>query len=158
FLDGGVIDNKPFTYTLKEIFDRAADRRVDRRLFYVEPDPEHFTQLEQATQPNFLQAIISSLIGIPGYESISDDLKLLADHNSKLTQYRRLTHILCSAHVTAPAPARDNPQVDALYRQSRLISICDQVIKGLLKVEGRFTLLDPGTRRVASELIAGYDR
>ncbi|MDY0041586.1 MAG: patatin-like protein, partial [Desulforhabdus sp.] len=65
FLDGGVIVNKPFTYTIIEIFYRAADRQVERKLFYVEPDPERFTQQEIASCPNFLQAIIASLIGIP---------------------------------------------------------------------------------------------
>ena len=39
FLDGGVLNNKPFSHTLKAIFSRAADREVKRKLFYVEPIP-----------------------------------------------------------------------------------------------------------------------
>ena len=42
FLDGGVLDNKPFTPTIREIFYRLSDRAVSRKLFYIEPDPERF--------------------------------------------------------------------------------------------------------------------
>ena len=64
FLDGGVIDNKPFTYTLQEIFGRATVRPVERKLFYIEPDPESFRRPERASQPNVLQAVLAALIGI----------------------------------------------------------------------------------------------
>ena len=75
-------DNKPFTYTTKAIFSRTADREVERKLFYVEPDPESFARPERASNPNLVQAVLASLIGIPGYESITEDLRLLAEHNS----------------------------------------------------------------------------
>ena len=107
-LDGGVIDNKPFTYTIREIFGRAADRVVERKLFYVEPDPEHFKRPEVASRPNFVQAVIASLIGIPGYESIADDLRLLAQHNTKVQQYKRLLgHLEERRRGAAPAPDRE---------------------------------------------------
>jgi hypothetical protein len=37
-----VLANKPFTPTIRAIFERTADREVQRRLCYVEPDPEQF--------------------------------------------------------------------------------------------------------------------
>jgi patatin-related protein len=40
YIDGGVLDNKPFTAALPMIYERHADRPVDRILFFVEPDPE----------------------------------------------------------------------------------------------------------------------
>jgi patatin-related protein len=40
FIDGGVLDNKPFSYTIQQIWNRTATRPVERKLFYVEPDPE----------------------------------------------------------------------------------------------------------------------
>ena len=39
FVDGGVLDNKPFATTLAAIKLRPAATEVDRRLVYVEPDP-----------------------------------------------------------------------------------------------------------------------
>ncbi|MBI2291153.1 MAG: patatin-like protein [Betaproteobacteria bacterium] len=90
FLDGGVLDNKPFTHTIREIFYRLAHRRVMRKLFYVEPDPEIFADDTPATRANVIQAVQRALISVPGYESISDDLKLLAAHNKRVGRYQRL--------------------------------------------------------------------
>lgn len=90
FLDGGLLDNKPFTHTIREIFYRLADRAVERRLFYVEPDPELFDKHIKATRVNVVQAVQRALISIPGYESIADDLKLLTAHNEKIRRYERL--------------------------------------------------------------------
>jgi len=104
FMDGGVLDNKPFTYTLKAIFSRAADRAVDRKLLYIEPDPETSVKRAEASTPNLGQTVLASLIGIPGYESISDDLKLLTERNSKLRQYERLVSRL-QPECEPPTPA-----------------------------------------------------
>ena len=38
-MDGGVLENKPFTSTIDAIFSRLADRQVSRYLLYVDPDP-----------------------------------------------------------------------------------------------------------------------
>src|SRR5262245_2488420 len=92
-LDGGVIDNKPFTHTTHEIFFRTAERKVNRKLYYVEPDPEHFAVKDRDVvpeAPSFLKPIVNSLVTIPGYESISDDLKLLSDRNEDIREYRRV--------------------------------------------------------------------
>ena len=90
FLDGGVLDNKPFTHTIKTIFYRLADRDVERKLFYVDPDPESFNHATRATHVNVLQAAQRALMSIPGYESIADDLKLLSAHNERVRRYWRL--------------------------------------------------------------------
>lgn len=153
FLDGGLIDNKPFTHTLKEIFYRGAERKVDRRLFYVEPDPEHWEEIANASQPNFAQAIIASLIGIPGYESISDDLRLLASHNSRLERYNRLVESLHGQTEFEP-PTR---QEEMLYKRSRLIGLSERVVRGILRTQGRDELLDKDTRGAAAELIKGFE-
>ncbi|MCA1643813.1 MAG: patatin-like protein, partial [Acidobacteria bacterium] len=161
FLDGGVIDNKPFTYTIKEIFNRPADRQIERKLFYVEPDPEHFSRVETATQPNFVQAIIASLIGIPGYESIADDLKLLAKHNSKIRQYKRLRKYIESPQDESGGKKETAPEVSEtqlqLYERCGLIAISDRVIEGILKDNGRAELLSDEARRAASALVSTFD-
>ena len=41
FGDGGYLDNKPFSYITETLRRRRADTPVDRRLFYIEPAPEH---------------------------------------------------------------------------------------------------------------------
>ena len=159
FLDGGVIDNKPFTYTIREIFGRAADRLVERKLFYVEPDPEHFKRPDVASRPNFVQAVIASVIGIPGYESIADDLRLLAQHNTKVQQYRRLRRHLEERARKSGAPAlAPSPQDRELYDRVSLVALSERIVEGILKVDGRAELLSRKDRAAAATLIEAFDK
>ena len=159
FLDGGVIDNKPFTYTLQEIFGRMAIRKVERKLFYIEPDPESFRRPERASQPNVLQAVLAALIGIPGYESISEDLKLLAKHNRKLSRYNRLLQAAKQRDIGQTHTAASPRGLNEVYQRSRLISISDRVVQGLLREQFRdMHLADPEQRRIGSALFAEFDR
>ena len=156
FLDGGVIDNKPFTYTIGEIFGRAADRVVERKLFYVEPDPEHFNRPEVASRPNFVQAVIASLIGIPGYESIADDLRLLAKHNTKVQQYKRLRHHLEERPRASASPAV-SPHNRELYDRCSLVALSERIMEGILKVDGKKELLSRKDRTAATALVVAFD-
>jgi patatin-related protein len=169
FLDGGVLDNKPFTSTIKAIFSRSANREVKRILFYVEPDPERFASRATATQPNFLQAILASLLSIPSYQSIADDLKLLAAHNDKVLQYNRLVGKLDSCprparpgppHMTVAPPAAMAALATArrVYSRSRLIALSGRVIQGLLRTDARDVLIPNRYRQRAAELVQVLDR
>ena len=157
FLDGGVLDNKPFTYTTKAIFSRVTDRDVDRKLFFVEPDPEAFAPPRQATNPNAVQAILAALIGIPSYESIADDLKLLTERNSKLEQYNRLISNL--ERRPADTLAAENSGTRALYRRSRLVAFSERVVAGLFKSHGQpIQITTAAQRQKARYLIQTFDR
>ncbi|MBS1786093.1 MAG: patatin-like protein [Acidobacteria bacterium] len=173
FLDGGVIDNKPFTYTLRQIFGRAATRQIERKVFYVDPDPERFQQPTHASQPNFVQAILASLIGIPGYESISEDLKLVTQRNRKLLKYRRLLkgverqydrfkELLQALrnehgnHLHAEALLRQHRE---MHQQCRMILISERAVRGILREEGHGVLLsDPEMRRIGASLFMEFDQ
>jgi patatin-related protein len=86
FLDGGVLNNKPFSHTIKAIFRRTQVRPVDRYLAYVEPDPDFFPD-QRVEAPTFVEATIEGAFGIKGYESIADDLQLIHRHNSAVDRY-----------------------------------------------------------------------
>ncbi|HTP97328.1 MAG TPA: patatin-like protein [Burkholderiales bacterium] len=153
FLDGGLLDNKPFTYTIKEIFHRLADRPVKRTLFYVEPDPETFAQDLGATQVNVLQAAQRALITIPGYESISDDLKLLTAHNDKIRRYRRLVGF-DPARTVSGAPAAGPGRAAWLATAARAAeSRLDEDTKACI---ARLRALERDERGVASGQPAGF--
>ena len=47
YLDGGILNNKPFTSTIDAIFRRTATCDVERFLIYVEPDPEFLRRLQR---------------------------------------------------------------------------------------------------------------
>jgi len=164
FLDGGVLDNKPFSYALDAIFARSADRAVDRKLLYVEPDPECFRQHDAASEPDFIQAVVASLIGIPGYESISEDLKTLAQHNSNVERYRRLIAECepAAAHSDGPIPTTAERAASPapgrkLYESSRLVALSERVMRGLLRKDGRDDVLEADERQVAAQLIQSFD-
>jgi patatin-related protein len=154
FLDGGVLDNKPFTHTLKAIFARTASCDVDRKLFFIEPDPECFQRPKTITPPNFLQSALTSMIGIPRYESIADDLKLLAERNTRLQRYRDLVVDIQDAGKRGAGDDRElSEETGALYRRSRLLLIAERVIQGVFHTGGRDSLIDREYREKARELI-----
>lgn len=145
-IDGGVIDNKPFTHTIREIFFRTAERKVTRKLFYVEPDPERFPERDRnlaPEAPSFLKPIINSLVTIPGYESIADDLKTLEERNENIREYSRvLQDILGDIPATGPEKAVE-PSVEipqelpepqkSIYTRVRYASIRDRALDGIFK-------------------------
>jgi patatin-related protein len=157
FLDGGVLDNKPFTYTVREIFRRTAERAVERRLFYVEPDPEQFSDVENVAQPDVVKAAMLAMIGIPSYESIADDLKLLAERNSKIHTYKRLARHLDLLDRNANSVVQ-SAAGNSVYQRSRLVALSQLVVRGILRVDGDDQLLDADSQRRAEHLFNEFDR
>jgi patatin-related protein len=169
FIDGGVLDNKPFSYTIREIFFRAADREVDRKLFYVEPDPERFADARHRLSeegptgqppPNIVQVALAALIGIPGYESIAEDLKMLAERNSRLQQYHRLVDQMQSAisQSSKATQAEASDLTAILYRRASLIALSERVIEGLFKTgDRRDLIIEPDNRERAAALVRRFD-
>jgi patatin-related protein len=153
FLDGGVLDNKPFTSTLRTIFYRTADRPVRRHLLYVEPDPERFGQgaAPPFRVPSFTESALDSLTKLPGYESIADDLRLVAEHNDKIDRLARLRASIVDKGQKPSEAQRD------LWRKARLSALRDAVLRQLLGVERGERLTDDLAKR-AQELREHFDR
>jgi len=87
YVDGGTLNNKPFEPVLKSIFYRMPANRVERKLFYVEPNPEEPTKeslfgTEKEESP--LKVLFSTGSSIPLSQSIRDNLEDLKSHNSKV--------------------------------------------------------------------------
>ena len=142
-IDGGVIDNKPFTHTIREIFFRTTERKVDRKLYYVEPDPERFPERDGnfiPEPPSFLKPIVNSLVTIPGYESITDDLKLLSERNEKIREYRSVLRDVEGLYVFgakerlgAEIPSDLPEPQKSIYTRARYASISSRVLEGVFK-------------------------
>ncbi len=167
FLDGGILHNKPFSTTIKEIFYRMANREVERFLLYVEPDPERFDAQRaqemagQAWKPNFLTAISSSLVSLPGYQSISADLQTLTEHNTRVRQYSLLTAKVQSDINQNPQQAwkhyLEGPAKN-LHARCRLMTIGQRAIQGVLKepIQGAEVRLTPEESGAAQKLIVEF--
>jgi patatin-related protein len=89
FIDGGVLDNKPFGWAIDAIIHgRPAQSEVDRRLLYIEPDPGGRAKVEGGDDPQTFAAAMGAMTGIPRSEPILDDLLTVADHNDRVGRIR----------------------------------------------------------------------
>ncbi|MEW6496112.1 MAG: patatin-like protein, partial [Cyanobacteriota bacterium] len=141
FVDGGVLDNRPFSYTIKEMYYRTANRPVNRKLFYIDPSPDRFANsesLKKMHKPNTLQVIQDSLVGIPMYESIGNDLESITAHNEKVRRYKSL---LADAESPPDSRTTTSDAIDikeTIYLRSRLISLRDRVLPLVLRMDQDF--------------------
>ena len=95
-VDGGVLDNKPFSYAIDVLTKRRADFQVERKLIYIEPSPESFSNTKEENAPNVLENAVASLSSIPGYETIREDLEKLLERNRLI---ERVNMIIRSAEL-----------------------------------------------------------
>ena len=94
FIDGSVLNNKPFAEALKAIHTRPAYRQVDRRLVYIDPDPVQPSPPPNGRVPGFFTTLKGALSDLPRNEPIADELGFIADFNERV---RRLRAIMDSA-------------------------------------------------------------
>ena len=104
FVDGGVLDNKPFGPAIDAIRQRPADVEVDRRLLYLEPDPGGAANPVEQSAPGTLAAAIGGLTGLPRAEPILDDLVEVAALNQRV---RRIADIVEASWGTVEARVKE---------------------------------------------------
>lgn len=127
YIDGGVLDNKPFTSTLEAIYSRTATSDVERWLLYVEPDPERFMEPAQVPQPTIVQTAMKSLTALPGYESIADDLRSIRQHNERAKNINELRKQLMTSEQSGGDPRT--------YERVRLTGLRNHVFASFFKRE-----------------------
>lgn len=93
FGDGGYLDNKPFGYAVDAGGRRRAHRPVQRKLFYIEPSPEHpERQLVPPDPPNAIENVQAALLQLPRYESIREDLQRVLASNRLVDRVQNVTY------------------------------------------------------------------
>jgi patatin-related protein len=92
FVDGGTLDNKPFSFVSEELPLRHANTFVDRKLLYIEPSPEQ-SEMKKApdSRPQIVGNAIAGLSSLPRYETIVEDLTRLLERNRLV---ERVDHIM----------------------------------------------------------------
>ena len=104
FVDGGVLDNKPFGPAIEAIRERPADVQVDRRLLYLEPDPGVGLSPIRRGAPSTIAAALGGLTGLPRAEPILDDLVDVGALNERV---RRIRDIIETSWDTVEARVRE---------------------------------------------------
>ena len=94
FIDGSVLNDRPFREAIGAIKGRPAYRQVDRRLVYVDPDPERPVPPLTGLVPGFFSTLRSALSDIPRNEPIADELAWVNGFNERV---RRLKGIVDTA-------------------------------------------------------------
>jgi patatin-related protein len=84
FVDGGVLDNRPFGYVIDAVRQKRAEVEVDRRLLYLEPDPGGAAAAAPGKAPDTIPAVLGAVSGIPRREPILDDLLEVARLNERV--------------------------------------------------------------------------
>ncbi|MFK7914987.1 MAG: patatin-like protein [Pseudomonadales bacterium] len=90
FVDGGIVNNKPFGAALEALQHRPADRQVERVILYVEPDPA----LEEAASDDqavgYLGTIRAAASSIPRNQPIMEDLQNIMSQGLRARNNRRI--------------------------------------------------------------------
>jgi patatin-related protein len=90
FLDGSVLNNKPFAEALQAIRNRPAYRQVDRRLVYIDPDPVQPSPPPSRRVPGFFATLKGALSDLPRNEPIADAVGGIADFNERVRRLRAI--------------------------------------------------------------------
>lgn len=139
FVDGGVLDNAPFSYTIKAIIEKPASYQVDRRLIYIQPDPggkpkqapeeeseaywdsmdylydkpkpSHRPSVpKEKGVPTLAKTVWGALSGIPGHQPIHGDIMKVLEFNERV---RRINSIVtsCYDYVTQSLESHIDPNL-----------------------------------------------
>lgn len=90
FIDGSVLNNKPFGQAISALTLRPAYREVDRRIIYIEPNPVRSSSVGRGSVPGFFHSIRASLSDIPRNQPIRDDLEWLAERSERAGRMRQI--------------------------------------------------------------------
>jgi len=94
FIDGSVLNSRPFRQAITAIRGRPAYREVDRRVVYVDPNPALAGAPAHHGVPGFFPTLKGALSDIPLAEPITEELNWIARYNERT---RRLKGIVDGA-------------------------------------------------------------
>lgn len=113
FIDGGVLNNRPFKEAIAAIRGRPAYRQVDRRLIYIEPAPVSAALSSLRVVPGFMPTLKAAISDLPRAQPITDELNALQTHNKHVRGLRaiiegarpRITGLVARVVPTPPSGA-----------------------------------------------------
>ena len=90
FVDGSVLNSRPFREAVSAIRGRPAFREVDRRVVYIDPNPGRSKIVEHHGPPGFFSALKGALSEIPLAEPITDGLGWIVRFNDQMRRVRAI--------------------------------------------------------------------
>ena len=94
FIDGAVLNNRPFREAIAALRERQAYRQVDRRLVYIDPHPGRAPSNSLRAVPSLFSVIKGSLSDLPRNQPVADELDWVIGFNDRV---RRLKGVIDDA-------------------------------------------------------------
>jgi patatin-related protein len=88
FIDGAVLNNRPFREAIAALREREAYRQVDRRLVYIDPHPGRAPAKALHAPPNLFSVIKGSLSDLPRNQPVADELDWVIGFNDRVRRLR----------------------------------------------------------------------
>jgi patatin-related protein len=93
FVDGGVLDNRPFVPAIDAIRRKPAHSEVERWVLYLDPAPRDADRAAAASRsrgdvPRPLETIVGAIAGLPRKQPIIDSLVEIEDMNMRVREIR----------------------------------------------------------------------
>lgn len=90
FVDGSVLNNRPFRQAISAIHGRPAYRQVDRRLLYLDPDPAPPGVAAHHRRPGFFAMLKGALSDLPSTQPVTDELGWIDEFNERVDRLREI--------------------------------------------------------------------
>jgi patatin-related protein len=84
FIDGAVLNNRPFREAVSAIYGRPAYRDIDRRLVFVDAKPASVSSGPQNGVPNFFSTLKGALSDLPSDLPIANELVWVINLNAQV--------------------------------------------------------------------------
>ncbi len=146
FLDGGLLDNAPFTCIMKETYYRLPTRVGQRKLFYVDSSITQAIDLPKFSKSDRLKSsgkkksrtehvLQAAVLSIPSHQSIANDLRAIQEHNHKVRRYQASID-RAEAAVNSQQLLEDEDRTQSqIYLRGRLFDFRDRNLPLLLQSE-----------------------
>ncbi len=90
FIDGAVLNNRPFQLAISAIHGRPAYRQVDRRLVYIEPHPAPPAMPQRQRVPGFFATLRGAMSDIPSAQPVTNELNWVVEFNERVRRVRAI--------------------------------------------------------------------
>jgi patatin-related protein len=84
FIDGAVLNNRPFREAISAIYSRSAYRDVDRRLVFIDANPASVASSTRSELPGFFSTLKGALSDLPSTQPIANELAWVINLNAQV--------------------------------------------------------------------------
>ena len=84
FIDGAVLNNRPFREAISAIYGRSAYRDVDRRLVFIDANPASVASSPRSELPGFFSTLKGALSDLPSTQPIANELAWVINLNAQV--------------------------------------------------------------------------